>query len=102
MKLPKVSRRFCPYCNEHTKHKIAPAKKRNASPFKRGSKIRAKLRGAGVGTGNHGRLSRKAMGSWKMTGKKLAKKSDLRLTCEKCNKTHVMQSSYRARKIEFV
>ena len=102
MKLPKVSRRFCPFCNEHTKHKIAPAKKRAASPFKRGSKVRAKLRSAGIGTGNHGRLSRKAIGQFKMTGKKITKKSDLRLTCEKCSKTHVMQSSYRARKIEFV
>lgn len=102
MKLPKTSRRFCPYCNEHTKQKIAPAKKRQASPFKRGSKIRAKLRGSGIGTGNHGRLSRKAISQFKMTGKKITKKSDLRLTCEKCGKTYVMQSSYRARKIEFV
>ena len=102
MKLPKRTRRHCPFCNEHTMQKIAPARKRSASPFTRGSKVRAKLRGNGVGTGNHGRLSRKAIGQFKMTGKKVTKKSDLRLTCEKCSKTHVMGRSYRARKIEFV
>ena len=102
MKFPKLVVRYCAKCKTHEKHKIAQAKKRNASPFSWGSKVRAKLRGAMGGTGNKGRYSRKAVGQWKMTGKKVTKKTDLRYTCEKCKKTSVQGRAFRAKKVEFV
>ena len=102
MKFPKSMVRYCAHCKSHESHKVAPAKKRNASPFSWGSKVRAKLRGATGGTGNKGRYSRKAIGQRKMSGKKITKKTDLRYTCEKCKKTSVQGRSYRAKKVEFV
>ncbi|MFT4308950.1 MAG: 50S ribosomal protein L44e [Candidatus Woesearchaeota archaeon] len=101
MKFPKSMVRYCAHCKSHESHKVAPAKKRNASPFSWGSKVRAKLRGATGGTGNKGRYSRKAIGQRKMSGKKITKKTDLRYTCEKCKKTSVQGRSYRAKKVEF-
>ncbi len=102
MKFPKTIKRYCKYCKTHTEHKISQAKKRNASPLTRGSKIRARLRGLARGMGNKGRYSRKAVSQFKMTGKKITKKTDLRYTCTVCKKTTVQGRSYRAKKVEFI
>ena len=104
MKLPKLTKRHCPFCKKHTEHKISQAKKRtpgSTHPMSYGSKKRARLRGAARGFGNLGRYSRPAVGKWKMTGKKVSKKTDLRYTCKECKKTHVQKKGIRAKKIEF-
>jgi len=102
MKFPKTVTRYCKFCKAHTKQKVSQAKKRNASPYSRGSKVRAKLRGLAKGMGNKGRYSRKAISQFKMTGKKVTKKTDLRYTCEKCKKTTVQGRAYRAKKVELI
>ena len=102
MKFPKTVVHYCKHCKKHTKMKVSQAKKRNASPFSRGSKVRAKLRGLAKGMGNKGRYSRKAISQFKMTGKKVTKKTDLRYQCEVCKKTTVQGRAYRAKKVEFV
>ena len=102
MKFPKTLVRYCKHCRKHGKHKVFQSKKRNASPFTRGSKVRARLRGLAQGMGNKGRYSRKAVTQFKMTGKKVTKKTDLRYTCETCKKTAVQGRAYRAKKVEFV
>lgn len=105
MKLKKIVKRHCPYCNKHTEHKVAQAKKkgRNAThPMSRSSTSRLKRRGLRRGTGGHGRYSKPAVGKWKMAGKKLSKKTDLRYTCKVCNKTHAQKQGFRAKRLEFV
>ncbi|MBI4148997.1 50S ribosomal protein L44e [Candidatus Woesearchaeota archaeon] len=102
MKIPKTQQRYCPFCKKHTEHKVAAAKKRNASPMSRGSKYRARKRGLARGTGNRGRYSRKAIGKWKMSGKKSSKKTDLRFECKVCKKSHMQGSGVRAKRVEFV
>jgi len=101
MKLPKIMRRYCPYCKKHTEHKVAPTKKKSPSSLSYGSKIRARRRGAARGMGNRGRYSKPAISKFKMTGKKATKKTDLRYTCKECSKTHVQRKGFRSKRIEF-
>lgn len=101
MKLPKLVKRYCPYCKKHTEHKVLQSKKKNPSSLTRGSKYRARKRGAARGHGNMGRYSRPAMSKWKMSGKKKSKKTDLRYECKVCNKQHMQKKGKRAKKVEF-
>jgi large subunit ribosomal protein L44e len=102
MKIPKAIKRYCPYCKQHTEHKVTQAKKKAASSLTYGSKYRARLRGKARGFGNLGRYSKPAVTKWKMTGKKGTKKTDLRYECATCKKTHVQRAGRRAKRVEFV
>ena len=101
MKKPKVIKRYCPYCKAHTEHKVSQNKKRNASSLTYGSKIRAKKRGKARGKGGKGRYSKPAISKFKMTGKKLSKKTDLRYECKTCKKVHMQSKGIRAKRVEF-
>lgn len=103
MKKPKVVRRLCPFCKKHTEHKVKLAKRRSPGskhPMSYGSKKRAKKRGLARGVGNKGRYSKRAISSFKMTGKKASKKADFRYTCKECGKTHGAKKGIRARRVE--
>ena len=102
MKIPKMIRRYCKYCKKHTEQKVAQVKRGSPSTLSYGSKVRARKRGSARGMGNRGRYSKKAITKFKMTGKKLTKKTDLRYTCKECNKTSVQKKGIRAKKVEFV
>lgn len=99
--MPKSRKKYCPRCNTHTIHKVSIVKKRSPSSLSYGSKIRARLRGRARGTGNLGRYSKPAVTRWKMTGKKQAKKTDLRFQCSKCGKSQVQREGFRIKKLEF-
>ena len=101
MKLPKITKRYCPYCKKHTEHKIAQAKKGQASTLSYGSKVRAKKRGKARGHGNLGRYSKPAVTKFKRGGKKTTKKTDLRYTCKECKKTHMQKKGKRTKRVEF-
>jgi len=101
MKLPKSIKRHCPYCKKHTEHKVGQAKRRNPRSMTYGSKVRAKRRGSARGLGNRGRYSKPAISKFKMTGKKMSKKTDLRYECKECKKTHMQKKGFRAKKVEF-
>ena len=101
MKLPKTTKRYCPFCRKHTEHKILQSKKRAPRSMSHGSKIRARKRGRARGTGNLGRYSKPAITGWKMTGKKPTKKTDIRFQCSVCNKMHTQKEGFRAKKVEF-
>jgi len=60
MKLPKTTKRFCPYCKKKTDQKIklvSTGVKRGT--LTRGSIARAKTRGRGIGIGNKGKWGSK-------------------------------------------
>lgn len=101
MKMPKATMRYCPYCKKHTEHKISQTKKKSPSSLSYGSKVRARRRGRARGKGNLGRYSKPAVSSFKMTGKKATKKTDLRYECKECKKQHVQRKGFRAKRIEF-
>ena len=105
MKVPKTVNRHCARCNKHSKHKVAIAKKRgrNATrPLSRSSTKRLKLRGERRGAGNLGKYSKPAIASFKRVGKKTSKKTDLRYTCESCNKTSTQGPGIRTKKLELI
>lgn len=103
MKIPKLVKRYCPHCKKHTEHKVSMAKKKThgtAHPMAKAGKVRTRF---GKGMGNLGRYgSKPAIGSFKMTGKKTSKKTDLRYECKICKKTHTQRKGFRSKKIEFV
>jgi len=101
MKLPKSVKRFCFHCKKHTEHKVMQNKKKAASSLSYGSKVRARLRGKARGFGNKGRYSKPAVTAFKMTGKKLTKKTDLRYECKECKKVSMQRKGIRAKKVEF-
>jgi len=102
MKIPKMIKRYCRYCKKHTEQKVAQSKRGSPSTLSYGSKTRAKRRGAARGMGNRGRYSKKAITKFKMTGKKMTKKTDLRYSCKECKKTTMQKQGIRAKRVEFV
>ena len=87
MKLPKKTKRFCPFCNAHTEQKIdlvSTGHKRGT--LKWGSLTRAKKRGLNRGMGNKGRYSKPAIKSWKRKTKTTTRKV-LIYTCAVCKKS---------------
>ena len=105
MKIPKTLKRHCPHCNKHTEHTVSTAKKKGLSSVhtqSRSSMVRVRARGARRGFGNQGRFSRKPIGSRKMSGKKLTKKTDFRYTCKVCGKASSQSKGKRAKKIEII
>ena len=102
MKLPKLTKRYCPKCKKATEQKIELYKvsgKRGS--FSRGSIVRAKRRGQGTGVGNLGKWgSKPAISKWKRTGAKGSKKSTIKYTCKVCNKSTQQNAGFRAKKLE--
>lgn len=101
MKMPKIRRKYCPFCKKHTEHKVSQTKRKNASSMTYGAKSRAKRRGSAYGHGNLGRYSKPAVSKFKLTGAKISKKTDLRFECKECKKTHAQNKGFRAKRIEF-
>ena len=103
MKIPKVTNRYCPYCNKKTDQKIklvSTGAKRGT--LKRGGIARAKKRGLGIGIGNKGKWgSKPAISKFKRTGAKLSKKTNLKFTCEVCKKTLIQKKGFRTKKLVF-
>ena len=98
MKIPKVTKRYCPYCKKKTEQKIklvSTGAKRGA--LKRGSKQRARLRGRNRGMGNLGRWSKPAVSKFKRKVK-TTKKTNIMYTCKECNKSKYQKKGIRAGK----
>ena len=99
MKIPKTTKRFCPYCNKRTEQKIDLV----STGFKRGtlsygSLSRARARGKARGMGNWGRYSKKAVKSWKRKTKTTTRKV-LIYTCKECKKSKLAKHSRRVSKL---
>lgn len=103
MKLPKETKRYCPYCKKHTIQTIATAKQKgrsSAHPMSRGSSSRANARGQGVGYGNKGRWgSKPPIKSWKRKTK-VTKRIGLLYKCKICGKMKGIKKAIRSSRIE--
>lgn len=103
MKLPKETKRHCPYCKKHTLHKVDIAKQRGRSvarPLSRGYSARARARGLKRGTGNKGKWgSKPAVKSWKRKTK-LTRRLVVLYTCKVCGKSKGIKKSIRTSRIE--
>lgn len=101
MKIPKTTNRFCPNCNAKTEQKI----KNIGTGFKRGSmtrgggKLRAKLRGIGIGIGNLGKWGSKPAITKNKRKSKTTKKTNIMYTCKVCEKSKYQKKGQRAGKV---
>ena len=92
MKIPKTTKRYCPYCKKKTEQKIKVVGTGfRRGTLTRGSKSRAKLRGLGRGIGNKGKWGSKPAQSKFKRKTKTTKKTNIMYTCNECGK-----SKYRA------
>jgi ribosomal protein L44E len=99
MKIPKVTKRFCPFCKKRTEQKIDLV----STGFKRGtltwgSKQRTRKRGKNRGFGNKGKYSKKAIKAWKRKTKTTMRRV-LIYTCKECKKSKLAKHSRRVSKI---
>jgi len=101
MKLPKTTRRYCPFCRKHTQHKISLVSTgHKRGTLKRGSKQRAKKRGRGRGYGNLGKWgSKPAVTKFKRKTKSTTKKVFL-YTCQECKKSKQARKGKRVSKVQ--
>jgi len=102
MKLPKETKRYCPYCNKRTSQTVSVAKQKSRSathPMSRGSASREKSRRLRDRPGNLGRRSRKAPKNWKRKTK-ATKRMTVMHTCKECKKSKMKKSSMRVSRIE--
>ncbi len=100
MKLPKITKKLCPYCRKHQEVTVGLAKQKGRSkthPLSRGGKIRTRLRGERRGYGNLGRYSK--VKKFKMTGAKTTKKIVRLYKCNTCKKSF-SSKGFRAKKAE--
>ena len=100
MKLPKTTKRFCPYCNASTDQKIKQVSSgHKRGSLRRGSIIRAKLRGKGIGMGNLGKWGSKPAATKYKRKTKTTKKAQVLYTCTKCNKSKLQRKGRRVSKL---
>ena len=101
MKIPKTTKRYCPYCKKRTEQKI----KAVGTGFKRGSmtrgggRTRAKLRGLGRGIGNTGKWGSKPAQAKHKRKTKTTKKTNIMYTCQVCKKSKYQKKGQRAGKV---
>lgn len=102
MKLPKETRRYCPYCRKHTNQSIHTAKQKSRSashPLSRGSTSRLKARHLRTGYGNKGKYSKPPVKSWKRKTK-TTRRITLLYKCKECGKSKMIKKAIRASRIE--
>ncbi len=96
MKIPKTTKRFCPYCNKRTEQKIklvGTGGKRGS--LRRGGIPRAKKRGLGIGIGNKGKWGSKPAVSKFKRKSKTSKKVNIMYTCSVCKKSKYQRKGIR-------
>jgi len=99
MKIPKTTKRYCPYCKKKTEQKIkivSTGAKRGT--LTRGSKSRAKNRGQNRGIGNKGKYSKPAVSKFKRKTK-TTKKTNIMYTCKECGKSKYKKKGKRTSKL---
>jgi len=100
MKIPKTTKRFCPYCKKKTEQKIkviGTGGKRGT--LTRGSISRAKARGLGRGIGNKGKWGSKPAITKNKRKSKTTKKTNIMYTCKECKKSKYQKKGQRASKV---
>jgi len=100
-KLPKTTKRYCPFCKKQTQQKIkqvSSGAKRSA--LKRGGIARAKLRNLGRGIGNKGKWGSKPAVTKFKRKTKTTKKPQIIYTCQECKKSKTQKKGKRISKLQ--
>ena len=99
MKIPKTTKRYCPYCKKKTEQKIklvSTGGKRGT--LTRGGISRAKLRGRGIGIGNKGKWGSRPPNPQHKRKTKTSKKTNIMYTCKECKKSKYQKKGQRLSK----
>ncbi|MEM7819653.1 MAG: 50S ribosomal protein L44e [Candidatus Aenigmatarchaeota archaeon] len=91
MLIPKIQKRFCPFCKKHTEHTLEEAKRR---PRRKMSKSQRRFLRKLKGYGSFPKENPKGR-------EKPTKKLDLRYKCSVCGKKHPIGTGFRIKKYEF-
>ena len=101
MKLPKETKRHCPYCNKHTEHTVLTQKQRSRNATRalsRWSTARVQARGLKRGAGNQGRFSKPAIKAWKSKAK-TTRRITLLYKCKTCGKQKGIKKAIRTSRV---
>ena len=99
MKMPKTTKRYCPFCKKKTQQKVKQVSSgAKRATLKRGSKNRARLRGGARGMGNKGKYSKPAVTKFKRKTK-TTKKPQILYTCSECKKSKNQKKGKRTSKL---
>jgi len=100
MRKPKMTKRFCPFCNKHTEVKVEMVSSgHKRSSLRRGGKARMRMRGLWRGMGSHGKYSMPPIASRKRKIKNV-KKTNLIYTCQVCKKSLTQKKGKRSGKFK--
>lgn len=94
MKIPKKTRRYCPYCKKHTEHKVIRVKSK--------PRPKTKKKALKKGVRRHWKKTSgyKGSASPKVNPVKTTKKVNLMFECKECNKKHYKQNPVRSKKVK--
>lgn len=99
-KLPKKTKRYCPFCKKQTEQKIKEVSGGNKrGTMKRGGIDRAKLRGEARGVGNKGKWGSKPAVTKFKRKTKTTKKPNVLYTCKECGKSKNRKKGKRTSKL---
>ncbi len=90
MKIPKIQKRYCPYCKKHTLNEVKKVSGSKKSPMSSGERrFKRKMKGFGSFPKSNPKGREKP-----------TRKVDLRYTCKECKKSHVIGLGFRIKKVE--
>lgn len=99
MKIPKITKRYCPYCRKKTEQKIKLVGTGGLrGTLTRGSISRAKQRGLGRGIGNKGRWGSRPANPKHKRKTKTTKKTNIMYSCNECGKSKYQKRGQRLSK----
>lgn len=100
MKIPKTTKRYCPYCKKKTEQKIKLVSTGALrGSLRRGAKQRASKRGLGIGIGNKGKWGSKPANPKHKRKTKTTKKTNIMYTCQECKKSKYQKKGKRTGRI---
>ena len=90
--IPKVQKRYCPFCRKHTEHTVEESKRR---PRRQDTKSQRRFLRKLAGYGSFPKENPKGR-------EKPTRRLDLRYKCNVCGKRHMVGEGYRIKKVEYV
>jgi large subunit ribosomal protein L44e len=90
MLIPKIQKRYCPFCRKHTEHTLSESKRR---PRRKTSKGQRRFLRKLKGYGSFPKENPKGR-------EKPTKKMDFRYKCKECGKSHSIGRGFRIKKFE--
>jgi len=90
MIVPKIQKKYCPFCKKHTEHNVEEAKRKQR---KKASKSQRRFLRKLKGYGSFPKENPKGR-------EKPTRKLDLRFKCSVCKKKHTVGTGFRVKKFE--